>query len=45
MSVGVLIGVVGFGAIPALVPLVVCGLLNFSFAKRLQECQPKSMDA
>ncbi|XP_074272990.1 ABC transporter C family member 8-like isoform X1 [Silene latifolia] len=45
IAIGVLIGVVGLGAVPALIPLFICGLLNTPFAKRLQECRAKSMDA
>ncbi|KAM3356161.1 hypothetical protein P3S68_022875 [Capsicum galapagoense] len=31
--------IVGLGAIPGLVPLIICGLLNVPFAKTLQKCQ------
>ncbi|KAK9689767.1 hypothetical protein RND81_09G079500 [Saponaria officinalis] len=45
IAIGVLISVVGLGAVPALVPLFICGVLNTPFAKRLQECRAKSMEA
>ncbi|KAH0736468.1 hypothetical protein KY285_012175 [Solanum tuberosum] len=45
LSVGVLFGVVGLGAIPGLVPLIICGLLNVPFAKILQKCQTEFMIA
>jgi len=43
LSIGVLFGVVGYGALPGLVPLVICGLLNVPFAKLLQKCQSEIM--
>ncbi|MCD7462624.1 ATP-binding cassette sub- C member 8 [Datura stramonium] len=45
LAVGVLFGVVGLGAIPGLVPLIICGLLNVPFAKILQKCQTEFMIA
>ncbi|XP_021849538.2 ABC transporter C family member 8 isoform X2 [Spinacia oleracea] len=45
LSLGILIGVVGLGALPALVPLVICGVFNIPFAKRLRECKAESMSA
>ncbi|XP_059286329.1 ABC transporter C family member 8 [Lycium ferocissimum] len=44
-AVGVLFGVVGLGALPGLVPLVIFGLLNVPFAKILQKCQTEFMIA
>ncbi|KAG5141528.1 hypothetical protein JHK82_017223 [Glycine max] len=43
LSVGVLFGVVGVGALPGLVPLVICGLINVPFAKILQHCMAQFM--
>lgn len=43
LSIGVLFGVVGYGALPGLVPLLICGLLNMPFAKLLQKCQSEIM--
>nr|KYP54321.1 ABC transporter C family member 8 [Cajanus cajan] len=43
LSIGVLFGVVGVGALPGLVPLVICGLMNVPFAKILQNCIAKFM--
>ncbi|XP_057976942.1 ABC transporter C family member 8 [Malania oleifera] len=45
LSIGVLFGVVGLGAITGLVPLLICGLLNVPFAKILQQCQSQFMIA
>ncbi|XWS18872.1 hypothetical protein CRYUN_Cryun32bG0082200 [Craigia yunnanensis] len=45
MSIAVLLSVVGFGAIPGLVPLLICGLLNMPFAKIIQKCQSEFMIA
>ncbi|KAL3720877.1 hypothetical protein ACJRO7_005650 [Eucalyptus globulus] len=45
MSIGVLFTVIGVGALPALVPLLICGLLNVPFAKILQNCQSQFMIA
>ena len=35
LSIGILFGVVGVGVLPGLVPLLICGLINFPFAKIL----------
>uniref|UniRef100_A0A7N0TJ04 ABC-type xenobiotic transporter n=1 Tax=Kalanchoe fedtschenkoi TaxID=63787 RepID=A0A7N0TJ04_KALFE len=45
LSIGVLLGIVGIGALPGLIPLLVCALLNIPFAKFLQICQAKLMVA
>ncbi|KAK7294325.1 hypothetical protein RJT34_17214 [Clitoria ternatea] len=45
LSVVILFGVVGLGALPGLVPLLICGLLNVPFAKILQNCQAQFMIA
>ncbi|KAK2353050.1 ABC transporter C family member [Trifolium repens] len=45
LSIGVLFGVVGIGALPGLVPLAVCGLLNVPFARIIQNCQSQFMIA
>ncbi|CBI35971.3 unnamed protein product, partial [Vitis vinifera] len=45
LSIGVLFGVVGVGALSGLAPLLVCGLLNVPFAKILQKCQSQLMMA
>ncbi|KAK8608369.1 hypothetical protein V6N13_023795 [Hibiscus sabdariffa] len=45
MSIGVLIYVVGLGALPGLVPLLICGVLNVPFANVLQKCQAQFMVA
>src|ERR1044072_360922 len=45
LSVGILFGVVGTGALPGLVPLLICGFLNVPFAKILQNCQRQFMIA
>ncbi|AES76690.2 ABC transporter-like family-protein [Medicago truncatula] len=45
LSIAVLFGVVGIGALPGLVPLVICGLLNVPFARILQNCQSQFMIA
>ncbi|CAL5207703.1 unnamed protein product [Lathyrus oleraceus] len=45
LSIGVLYGVVGIGALPGLVPLLICGFLNVPFAKILQNCQSQFMIA
>lgn len=39
LSIVVLFGIVGLGALLGLLPLLVCGLLNIPFAKFLQKCQ------
>ncbi|KAI5336857.1 hypothetical protein L3X38_016126 [Prunus dulcis] len=43
--IGVLFWVVGLGALPGLIPLFICGLLNVPFAKALQKCQSQVMIA
>ncbi|XP_058743549.1 ABC transporter C family member 8-like [Vicia villosa] len=45
VSIVILFGVVGIGAIPGLVPLLICGLLNVPFARILQNCQSQFMIA
>ncbi|KAK6911944.1 ABC transporter type 1, transmembrane domain, partial [Dillenia turbinata] len=45
LGVSVLFGVVGLGALPGLVPLLICGLLNVPIARILQNCQTQLMDA
>lgn len=45
LSIGVLFGVVGLGALPGLLPLLICGLLNVPFAKIMQKCQSQFMIA
>ncbi|XVF74433.1 hypothetical protein PTKIN_Ptkin13bG0110000 [Pterospermum kingtungense] len=45
MSIAVLFSVVGFGALPGLVPLLTCGFLNMPFAKIIQKCQSEIMIA
>jgi hypothetical protein len=45
LAIGVLFGVVGLGALPGLVPLLICGLLNVPFAQMLQKCQSQLMIA
>ncbi|KAK2406339.1 ABC transporter C family member [Trifolium repens] len=39
LSIGVLFCVVGIGALPGLVPLLICGLLDVPFARIMQNCQ------
>ncbi|KAH1237782.1 ABC transporter C family member 8 [Glycine max] len=43
LSIGILFGVVGVGVLPGLVPLLICGLINFPFAKILQNCMAQFM--
>ncbi|KAE8680739.1 ABC transporter C family member 8 [Hibiscus syriacus] len=43
MSIGMLFSVVGVGAIPGIVPLVVCGFLNMPLAKIIQKFQSQFM--
>ncbi|KAL2337977.1 hypothetical protein Fmac_012423 [Flemingia macrophylla] len=43
LSIAVLFGVVGVGALPSLVPLLICGLINIPFAKIIQNCMAKFM--
>ncbi|KAJ4894203.1 ABC transporter C family member 8 [Raphanus sativus] len=45
LSTAVLFGVVGAGAVPGLILLLLCGLLNLPFAKMLQNCQTQFMVA
>ncbi|GAU27415.1 hypothetical protein TSUD_356510 [Trifolium subterraneum] len=45
LSTVILFGVVGIGALPGLVPLLICGLLNVPFARILQNCQSQFMIA
>ncbi|CAB4272422.1 unnamed protein product [Prunus armeniaca] len=45
LTIGVLYWVVGLGALPGLIPLFICGLLNVPFAKALQKCQSQFMIA
>ncbi|XP_058723952.1 ABC transporter C family member 8-like [Vicia villosa] len=45
LSIGILFGVVGIGALPGLVPLIICGFLNVPFARILQNCQSQFMIA
>ncbi|KAI4330671.1 hypothetical protein MLD38_028933 [Melastoma candidum] len=43
LAIGVLFSVIGTGALPGLVPLLVFGVLNLPFANILQVCQTKLM--
>jgi len=43
LSIAILYGVVGVGALPGLVPLLICGLINVPFAKILQKCMAQFM--
>ncbi|XP_012069008.2 ABC transporter C family member 8 [Jatropha curcas] len=45
LSIAILFGVVGLGALAGLVPLLICGLLNVPFARFLQKCQFEFMIA
>ncbi|KAI3944553.1 hypothetical protein MKW92_034952, partial [Papaver armeniacum] len=45
LAIGVLFGIVGFGALPGLVPLFICAILNVPFAKMLQIYQTQFMVA
>ncbi|KAK2632784.1 hypothetical protein EUGRSUZ_L01082 [Eucalyptus grandis] len=45
LSIGVLFTVIGIGALPGLIPLLICGLLNVPIAKILQNCQSQFMTA
>ncbi|XVF74435.1 hypothetical protein PTKIN_Ptkin13bG0110100 [Pterospermum kingtungense] len=45
ISIGVLFYVVGLGALPGLVPLVIFGALNVPFANVLQKCESEFMVA
>ncbi|XP_010262193.1 PREDICTED: ABC transporter C family member 8-like [Nelumbo nucifera] len=39
LSIGILFGIVGIGALPGLVPIFICGVINIPFAKILQNLQ------
>ncbi|TKY64388.1 ABC transporter C family member 8 [Spatholobus suberectus] len=43
LSIGILFGVAGVGALPGLVPLLICGLINVPFAKIIQNCMAQFM--
>ena len=43
LGISVLFGVVGIGALPGLIPLLICGFVNVPFAKMLQKCQSQFM--
>ncbi|WVZ23660.1 hypothetical protein V8G54_002204 [Vigna mungo] len=43
LSISVLYGVVGVGALPGIIPLLICGLVNVPFAKILQKCMAQFM--
>ena len=45
LALGVLFGVVGLGALPGLMPLLICGFLNVPFAKILQKRRSEFMIA
>ncbi|GMN30270.1 hypothetical protein TIFTF001_046414 [Ficus carica] len=45
LAIAVLFKVIGSGALPGLVPILICGLLNVPFAKLLQKCQFEFMMA
>ncbi|KAK2353044.1 ABC transporter C family member [Trifolium repens] len=45
LSIGVLFCVVGIGALPGLIPLLICGFLNVPIARFLQNCQSQFMFA
>ena len=45
LSIVVLFKVTGYGALPGLLPLFICGFLNVPFAKILQKCQCELMVA
>ncbi|XP_077217234.1 multidrug resistance-associated protein 6 isoform X2 [Tasmannia lanceolata] len=44
-AIGLLFKTLGLGALPGLVPIIICGFLNFPFAKILQKSQTRLMDA
>ncbi|XP_058074069.1 ABC transporter C family member 8-like [Magnolia sinica] len=44
-AISILLGTVGSGALPGLVPLIGCAFLNVPFAKMLQKCQSQFMQA
>ncbi|XP_052724852.1 ABC transporter C family member 8-like [Vigna angularis] len=43
LSISILYGVVGVGALPGLIPLLICGLINVPFAKFQQKCMAQFM--
>ncbi|KAJ0603422.1 putative ABC-type xenobiotic transporter [Helianthus annuus] len=45
LGIGVLFSIVGIGAFPGLVPLIICGLLNVPYAKVIKKCQLEFMMA
>ncbi|KAL4625801.1 hypothetical protein ACB092_05G050600 [Castanea dentata] len=45
LAIGILLWVVGLGALIGLVPLLICGLLNVPYANMLQKCQTQFMIA
>ena len=45
LSIIILFSVVGAGALPGLVPLLICGLLNVPFAQIIHNCQSQFMMA
>ncbi|KAI7750666.1 hypothetical protein M8C21_029510, partial [Ambrosia artemisiifolia] len=45
LAIGVLFFIVGLGAFPGLVPLIICGLLNVPYAKAIKKCQLEFMVA
>ena len=45
LGVGVLFFTVGLGVLPGLLPLMMFGLLNIPFAKKLQQCQSRVLSA
>nr|XP_043631930.1 ABC transporter C family member 8-like [Erigeron canadensis] len=45
LAIGVLFFIVGLGVLPGLVPLCICGMLNFPFGKAIQKCQLEFMIA
>ncbi|PON96125.1 ATP-binding cassette containing protein [Trema orientale] len=45
LAILVLFKVAGYGALPGLLPILICGLLNVPFAKLLQKCQYEFMVA
>ncbi|KAK6911943.1 ABC transporter-like, ATP-binding domain [Dillenia turbinata] len=45
LGVGALFAVVGLGALPGLVPLITCGILNVPIARVLKNCQTQLMVA
>ncbi|CAJ1950915.1 unnamed protein product [Sphenostylis stenocarpa] len=45
LSIVLLFSIVGAGALPGLIPLLICGLLNVPFAKIIQSCQSQFMMA